>query len=79
MTFASWLYVRHRKSKKGAYPIKILETVPRGFKNVGSPNINSSLVSALVPKLPVATIILFLEHISIAKCRWIRKPPAIVV
>lgn len=67
MTFASWLYTRHHKSKKGAYPIKILQTVPRGFKHVGSPNIDHSLVSALAPKLPVATIILFLEHISIAK------------
>ncbi|KAF8497075.1 sulfate transporter family-domain-containing protein [Russula emetica] len=67
LTLASWLYTRHRKSKKGAYPIKILETVPRGLKNVGSPNIDRKLLSALGPKLPVATIILLLEHIAIAK------------
>jgi solute carrier family 26 (sodium-independent sulfate anion transporter), member 11 len=75
LTLASWLYTRHRKSKKGTYPIKILQTVPRGFKHVGAPNIDSSLISALAPKLPVATIILLLEHIAIAKCRWIRKLP----
>lgn len=75
LTFASWLYTRHRKSKKGTYPIKILGTVPRGFQDVGAPNINSSLIKALAPKLPVATIILFLEHIAIAKCRWIRNLP----
>jgi solute carrier family 26 (sodium-independent sulfate anion transporter), member 11 len=75
MTFASWLYTRHRKSKKGTYPIKILQTVPRGFKNVGAPNIDSSLISALLPKLPAATIILLLEHIAIAKCGLIRKLP----
>ena len=68
LTIASWLYCRDRKSKSGKYPIKILMTVPRGFKNVGAPTIDSSLVSALGPKLPVATIILLLEHIAISKC-----------
>ena len=75
LTFTSWLYTRHRRSKNGAYPIKILQTVPRGLKDVGSPNIDNSLVSALIPKLPVATIILLLEHIAIAKCRWIINLP----
>ena len=79
MTFASWLYTRHRKSEKGVYSIKILQTVPRGFKHVGAPNINSSLISALMPKLPEATIILLLEHTAIAKSRWIGNCPAIVV
>lgn len=69
LTIASWLYCRHRVSKKGKYPIKILQTVPRGFQHVGSPNIDSALVSALGPKLPVATIILLLEHIAISKCK----------
>ena len=68
LTIASWLYCRDHKSKSGKYPIKILQTVPRGFKNVGAPTIDSSLVSALGPKLPVATIILLLEHIAISKC-----------
>ncbi|KAH8983554.1 sulfate permease [Lactarius hatsudake] len=67
LTFASWLYTRHRRSAKGTYPIKILQTVPRGLKHVGAPHIDSQLLSALAPKLPVATIILLLEHIAIAK------------
>jgi solute carrier family 26 (sodium-independent sulfate anion transporter), member 11 len=72
LTFASWLYTRHRKSRKGAYPIKILQTVPPGFQHVGTPDIDRRLLSALAPKIPVATIILLLEHISIAKCRLIQ-------
>jgi len=75
VTFSSWLYTRHRRSAKGTYPIKILGTVPRGFQNVGSPNIDHALISALAPKLPVATIILLLEHIAIAKCRSIKRIP----
>lgn len=67
LTIASWLYCRHRKSHSGKYPIKILQTVPRGFRHVGAPTIDSDLVSALAPELPVATIILLLEHIAISK------------
>ncbi|KAL4251638.1 SLC26A/SulP transporter family protein [Abortiporus biennis] len=67
LTIASWLYCRHRKSSSGKYPIKILQDVPRGFKHVGTPNIDKNLVSALASELPVATIILLLEHIAISK------------
>jgi MFS superfamily sulfate permease-like transporter len=73
LTLASWLYTRHRKSKKGTYPIKILGPVPRGLKAVGTPHIDHRLLSALAPKIPVATIILFLEHIAIAKCKPVRR------
>lgn len=73
LTLAAWLYTRHRKSKKGTYPIKILGTVPRGLKDVGTPTIDSKLLSALAPKIPVATIILLLEHIAIAKCKPVRQ------
>ncbi|EKM55730.1 uncharacterized protein PHACADRAFT_256566 [Phanerochaete carnosa HHB-10118-sp] len=66
LTIASWLYCRHRLSH-GKYPIKILQTVPRGFQHVGAPIIDGKLVSALAPELPVATIILLLEHIAISK------------
>ncbi|KAI0303406.1 sulfate permease [Multifurca ochricompacta] len=54
LTLASWLYTRHRRSKKG-------------LKHVGTPNIDPKLLSALAPKFPVATIILLLEHIAISK------------
>ena len=82
LTLASWLYTRHRNTPgpKGTtiYPIKILQTVPRGFKHVGTPNIDSRLVSALAPRIPVATIILLLEHIAIAKCKSINTQPTTV-
>ncbi|KAI0646822.1 sulfate permease [Trametes meyenii] len=67
LTIASWLYTRHRKGMNGKYPIKILQDVPRGFKHLGQPNIDPELVKALAGELPVATIILFLEHIAISK------------
>lgn len=69
LTLASWLYCRHRKTASGKYPIAILETVPAGFQNVGAPVIDSELVKALGPHIPVATIILLLEHIAIARCK----------
>ena len=68
LTLASFLYCRHRLSKKGKYPISILLTVPRGFQHVGSPTIDVNLIGALGQDLFVATIILLLEHIAIAKC-----------
>lgn len=67
LTIAAWLYCRHRKTAHG-YPIKILQTVPRGFQDVGPVSIDPQLVDALASKLPVATIILLLEHIAISKC-----------
>jgi len=67
LTLAAWLYTRHRRSAKGQYPIKILQTVPSGFKHVGVPRTDSALLSALASQLPGATIILLLEHIAISK------------
>ncbi|PCH38368.1 sulfate permease [Wolfiporia cocos MD-104 SS10] len=67
LTIASWLYCRHRKSHSGKYPIKVLGTVPRGFQDMGAPTIDADLISALAPQLPVATIILVLEHIAISR------------
>ncbi|KAI0721527.1 sulfate permease [Cerioporus squamosus] len=67
LTLASFLYCRHRKSASGKYPIKILQTVPRGFQHVGPPVIDRNLIAAMAGELPVATIILLLEHIAISK------------
>ncbi|KAL5529157.1 hypothetical protein ACEPAG_5131 [Sanghuangporus baumii] len=67
LTIASWLSMRRRRDEDGNFPIKILKTVPSGFRHVGSPTINSDLLSALAAKLPVATVILLLEHIAISK------------
>ncbi|KAH8117425.1 high affinity sulfate permease [Phellopilus nigrolimitatus] len=67
LTIASWLSMRHRVNSKGQYPIKILLTVPSGFRHVGPPTIDRDLISALASELPLATIILLLEHIAISK------------
>ena len=67
LTLTAWLYCRHGLSN-GKYPIKILLTVPSGFKHIGQPAIDPKLVKALGPQLPVATIILLLEHVAIGKC-----------
>jgi len=67
LTIAAWLYTRHRMSKSGKTPIKILGPVPRGFQHVGSPRIDPKLLTAFASKLPLATIILLLEHIAISK------------
>lgn len=75
LTIAAWLYTRHRRTKGGKYPIKILQTVPAGFKHIGQPVIDRGLLSALAPELPVATIILLLEHIAISKCKLSIIPP----
>ncbi|KAI0747885.1 sulfate permease [Daedaleopsis nitida] len=67
LTIASWLYCRDRKSASGKYPIKILLSVPRGFQHVGPPVIDRELISAMAGEIPVATVILLLEHIAISK------------
>ncbi|KAF8136281.1 sulfate permease, partial [Boletus edulis] len=66
LSIAAWLYCRNRKTASG-YPIKILQNVPRGFQNVGMVQFDPKLVGAFASQLPVATIILLLEHIAIAK------------
>ncbi|KAF5386742.1 hypothetical protein D9615_001825 [Tricholomella constricta] len=67
LTIVAWLYTRHRKSASGKYPIKILQNVPAGFKHISQPSVDPHLIGALAPELPVATIILLLEHIAISK------------
>ncbi|TFK55266.1 sulfate permease [Heliocybe sulcata] len=66
LTIASWLYCRHHVVK-GKYPIKILQNVPPGFQHVGQPEIDPELIGALGAEIPIATIILLLEHIAISK------------
>lgn len=68
LTIAAWLYCHPRRDAKGNYPIKILKTVPAGFKQVHRPHVDSRILSAMAGELPLATIILFLEHIAISKC-----------
>ncbi len=65
-TIAAWRTIIHIKDPK-KFPISVLGTVPRGLQNVGQPYITGELIGALASELPVATIILVLEHIAIAK------------
>ncbi len=55
------------KNRTDDPPIRILGTVPRGFQHIGLLQIDSSLAGSIAPQLPVATIILVLEHIAISK------------
>ncbi|SNX85398.1 probable Sulfate permease [Melanopsichium pennsylvanicum] len=65
-TIASRIWLGHYKNPKH-YPISVLLTVPRGFKHIGQPNLNTQLLSDIAPKLPVSVVVLLLEHIAIAK------------
>ena len=62
-TIISWRIDVHEKKPR----ISLVGTVPSGLRHVGQPYISKQLLGALGPHLPVATIILLLEHISIAK------------
>ena len=64
VTIISWVVSRNNPKNP---PISILKTVPRGFENVGKLDVDLSLGSALGPYLPVSTVVLLLEHISISK------------
>lgn len=63
-TLISWLANReHRKH----HVFKILGHVPRGFKNAAVPTVNKTIIQTFASKLPVAVIVLLIEHIAIAK------------
>ena len=47
--------------------IALVGTVPSGLQHVGAPYVSTELLAAIGPQIFVATIILLLEHISIAK------------
>ena len=64
ITIISWVVCRSNPEHP---PISILKTVPRGFQNVGALHIDDNLASALGAQLPISTVILLLEHISISK------------
>lgn len=66
-TIISWRinYPNIKAGKKSR--IALVGHVPSGLQHVGSPYITTDLIAAMGSHLPVATIILLLEHISIAK------------
>lgn len=63
-TLISFLIIRHHKSSS---PFAITGAVKSGLRNVGKFVPPANLASRIAPDLPVATIVLVLEHISIAK------------
>ena len=60
----SWLASRNRTSNP---EFKILGTVPRGFQNVGVPKITIPIIRTFASELPATVIVLWIEHIAIAK------------
>ncbi|WVN88167.1 uncharacterized protein L203_103368 [Cryptococcus depauperatus CBS 7841] len=62
-TIISWRINTHHAKPR----ISLVGYVPSGLKDVGRPYIDKNLLGAIGPHIPVATIILLLEHISIAK------------
>lgn len=62
-TIISWRMNIHLKKPR----IALVGLVPSGLRHVGQPKITSELLAAIGPEIPVATIILLLEHISISK------------
>ncbi|OBS26784.1 hypothetical protein FPOA_00727 [Fusarium poae] len=63
-TTISWALNKHRRDD----PLfKILGAVPKGFQNIGMPQITPDLVSGFSPYLPATVIVLLVEHIAISK------------
>ncbi|KAF6790298.1 sulfate permease [Colletotrichum sojae] len=60
----SWLVNMNRRSNP---MFKILGEVPRGFQDVGTPKIDTDLISAFLPFLPASVIVLVIEHVAISK------------
>lgn len=55
------------KNTKESPAASLIKTVPSGLKHLGAPKVDKQIVSAIAAEIPVSTIILLLEHISIAK------------
>ncbi|WFD18906.1 hypothetical protein MCAP1_001119 [Malassezia caprae] len=66
LTVASRIWLGHYDSSSD-YPIKVIGHVPRGFKNMGQPQLPTSLLQNIGPTLPASVILLLLEHIAISK------------
>lgn len=59
------LHLPKHNSKKS--PFKILGTVPRGFTAAAVPTVDTTIIKLFASQIPVAVIVLLIEHISIAK------------
>lgn len=63
-TLISWAVNHSRRSDP---MFKILGSVPKGFRNIGVPDISSDIVSQFGTYLPATVIVLLVEHIAISK------------
>ncbi|KAH0439693.1 sulfate permease ii [Colletotrichum camelliae] len=63
----SWLVNRNVNWDAKKAKFKILGKVPSGFQHAGAPKIDTELLSAVAPDLPVTIIVLIIEHIAISK------------
>ncbi|KAF6817762.1 sulfate permease [Colletotrichum sojae] len=63
----SWLVNRNVNWDAKKAKFKILGKVPSGFQHAGVPKIDTGLLSAVAPDLPVTIIVLIIEHIAISK------------
>ncbi|KAK1991446.1 sulfate permease, partial [Colletotrichum falcatum] len=62
-----WLANRHVNWDAEKARFKILGKVPSGFRHAGAPKMDTELLSALAPDVPVTIIVLIIEHIAISK------------
>jgi sodium-independent sulfate anion transporter 11 len=67
LTIASWLTVRGDVAAGKKARISILKDVPRGFQHVGPLKIDSELLGALGPQIPVAVSQITRHHESKAQ------------
>ena len=63
-TMISWLANRHHRKHT---VFKTLGHVPRGFQNAAVPIVNKSIIKLFASQIPVAVIVLLIEHIAISK------------
>ncbi|OAA82551.1 sulfate permease II [Akanthomyces lecanii RCEF 1005] len=63
-TMISWLVNRNRRDHPA---FSVLGVVPKGFQNVGSPHLDSALISKFATHLPATVIVMLVEHIAISK------------
>ena len=63
-TMISWLVNMNRRNHPA---FKILGKIPRGFKHMGVPKVNSEIIGTFTSDLPAAVIVLLIEHIAISK------------
>lgn len=63
-TMISWLVNRNRRDHPA---FSVLGTVPKGFQKVGSPTLESALISKFATHLPATVIVMLVEHIAISK------------